>query len=345
MGNCLKCFQSSSAAPTLPTTTNTTTTSCSSPNALHINANSCQAATSIGNCYEIVGPNSNERCALYNDRARETDELLSTRTPLKPANNCDTKRNSFKSLGLLNGSAPTMSEIITTAVKESMEVSHQTLNKLFDVYKDPDDEDMILTDGIERLCNDLNYQPDEFAILVLAWCLDASQMCRFTKTEFIEGLHKMRADTIANIRLRLEQTIEMLRVDAEMFKQLYRFTFRFGLEPDQRVLSLEMAIDLWKLVFTVQTPDLFSNWVNFLEKHPNIRRIPKDTWNMYLNFTEQCDIENYDDTEAWPSLFDDFVDYEKNRKLEVAVHDDDNNNDDPLQSHVKSGCETTRHVS
>ncbi|XP_023176589.1 DCN1-like protein 3 isoform X2 [Drosophila hydei] len=335
MGNCLKCFQSSSsssAAPTLPT-------SQSLPNALqNLNANnSCQAATSIGNCYDIALSNAN-------DRPRETDELLSNRTPLKPANNCDTKRNSFKSLGLLNGSAPTMSEIITT-VKESMEVSHQTLNKLFEVYKDPDDEDMILTDGIERLCIDLNYQPDEFAILVLAWCLDASQMCRFTKTEFIDGLHKMRADTIENIRLRLEHTIEMLKVDSEMFKQLYRFTFRFGLEPDQRVLSLEMAIDLWKLVFTVQTPDLFSNWVNFLDKHPNIRRIPKDTWNMYLNFTEQCDIDNYDDTEAWPSLFDDFVEYEKNRALEmVTVHDDDNNNDDPLQCHVKAGGDM-RHVS
>ncbi|XP_017865622.1 PREDICTED: DCN1-like protein 3 isoform X1 [Drosophila arizonae] len=336
MGNCLKCFQSSSsssAAPTLPT-------SQSLPNALqNLNANnSCQAATSIGNCYDIVQSNAN-------DRPRETDELLSNRTPLKPANNCDTKRNSFKSLGLLNGSAPTMSDIITTAVKESMEVSHQALNKLFEIYKDPDEEDMILTDGIERLCLDLNYQPDEFAILVLAWCLDASQMCRFTRTEFIDGLHKMRADSIENIRLRLEHTIEMLKVDSEMFKQLYRFTFRFGLEPDQRVLSLEMAIDLWKLVFTVQTPDLFSNWVNFLDKHPNIRRIPKDTWNMYLNFTEQCDIDNYDDTEAWPSLFDDFVEYEKNRALEMAtVHDDDNNNDDPLQCHVKAGGDM-RHVS
>ncbi|XP_041448801.1 DCN1-like protein 3 [Drosophila obscura] len=333
MGNCLKCFQSS-AEQSLPTS--------SSPNASHSNA--CQT-TSLANCYESVGPNpnANDRCAIYNDRPRETDELLSSRTPLKPvkANNCDTKRNSFKSLGLLNGSAPTMSDIITTAVKESMD---ETLIKLFDVYKDPDDEDMILTDGIERLCNDLNYQPDEFAILVLAWCLDASQMCRFTKTEFIDGLHKMRADTIANIRLRLEQTIEMLRADSEMFKQLYRFTFRFGLEPDQRVLSLEMAIDLWKLVFTVQSPDLFSNWINFLEKHPNIRRIPKDTWNMYLNFTEQCDINNYDDTEAWPSLFDDFVEYEKNRALELSgIHDDDNNNDDLLQSHVKAG--DLHHVS
>ncbi|XP_023031963.1 DCN1-like protein 3 isoform X2 [Drosophila willistoni] len=372
MGNCLKCFQSS-AEPTLPTTS-------ASPNSAVNNIHSQNH--SLDNCYEtVVGhhhhlhhnnhqqhPNANERCA------RETDELLSSRTPLKPAkaNNCDTKRNSFKSLGLLNGSAPTMSDIITT-VKESLEVSHQTLNKLFEIYKDPDDDELILTDGIERLCNDLNYQPDDFAILVLAWCLDASQMYRFTKTEFIDGLHKMRADNIANIRLRLEQTIEMLKVDAEMFKQLYRFTFRFGLEPDQRVLPLEMAIDLWKLVFTVQTPDLFTNWINFLEKHPNIRRIPKDTWNMYLNFTEQCDIENYDDTEAWPSLFDDFVDYEKTRALELTLsgihhhheqhqqqqqqqnhhhqyhHDDDNNNDDPLmQSHVKDGLaggDLRHHVS
>ncbi|XP_011182329.2 DCN1-like protein 3 isoform X2 [Zeugodacus cucurbitae] len=243
----------------------------------------------------------------------ETDELLSPRSPLKNANNCDTKRSSFKkSLVLLNGNATTMSDIITTAVKETLEVSDNTLNQLFEEYKDPE-EDMILTEGIERLCHDLKYQPDEFAILVLAWCLDASQMCRFTKSEFIEGLHKMCADTIETVRIRLEQTIEMLKVDTEMFKQLYRFTFRFGLEPDQRILSLDMAISLWKLVFTVHTPELLGNWIHFLEQHPSIRGIPKDTWNMFLNFSEQCDINNYDDTEAWPSLFDDFVDYERSR--------------------------------
>ncbi|XP_017476059.1 PREDICTED: DCN1-like protein 3 [Rhagoletis zephyria] len=275
MGNCMNCFQTSSESAGAPNTT--TAPICQKP---HV---------------------------------EETDELLSPRSPLKNANNCDTKRNSFKkSLVLLNGNAATMSDIITTAVKESLEVSDNTLNQLFEEYKDPE-EDMILTEGIERLCHDLKYQPDEFAILVLAWCLDASQMCRFTKAEFIEGLHKMCADTIEKIRIRLEQTIEMLKVDTEMFKQLYRFTFRFGLEPEQRILSLDMAISLWKLVFTVHTPELLSNWIHFLEQHPSIRGIPKDTWNMFLNFSEQCDINNYDDTEAWPSLFDDFVDYERSR--------------------------------
>lgn len=96
------------------------------------------------------------------------------------------------------------------------------------------------------------------------------------------------------------------------------FIIRFGLEPEQRILSLDMAICLWRLVFTVQTPvNLIGNWLHFLEEHPNIRGIPKDTWNMFLNFSEQCDIDKYDDTEAWPSLFDDFVDYERYRLMNL----------------------------
>lgn len=199
-----------------------------------------------------------------------------------------------------------------TGKDHNYQVSDNTVNALFEKYKD-EHEDAILMDGIERLCADLNYKPDDFAILVLAWRLDASQMCRFTKTEFIQGLHSLNADTIDGIRLRLEQTIEKLRVSSEMFKQLYRFTFRFGLEPDNRIVLLDMAIILWRLVFTVHKPDILDRWLDYLELHTNIRGIPKDTWNMFLNFAETCDITAYDDTEAWPSLFDDFVEYENDR--------------------------------
>lgn len=191
-------------------------------------------------------------------------------------------------------------------------MSDNTLNALFEEYKDTK-EDAILSEGIERLCNDLGYKPDDFAILVLAWRLDASQMCRFTKSEFIQGLQAIRADTIDEIRRRLEQIVDKLKTDLDMFKQLYRFTFRFGLEPGHRIVSLEMAILLWQLVFTVHTPPILERWLFFLGQHPNIRGVPKDTWNMFLNFSETFDITSYDDTEAWPSLFDDFVEYETDR--------------------------------
>lgn len=125
-----------------------------------------------------------------------------------------------------------------------------------------------------------------------------------------------------------------------------KFVYRFGLEPDHRILSLDMAIILWRLTFTVNQPEILNRWINFLEQHPNIRGIPKDTWNMFLNFSEQCDISNYDDTEAWPSLFDDFVDYERSinnvnvqlstTSTAVAADPNDDNNNDDIAQHGQS---------
>lgn len=217
-------------------------------------------------------------------------------------------------------------------------MSDNKLLSLFNDYKDEDD-DVILSDGIERLCNDLGYKPDDFAILVLAWQLDASQMCRFTKTEFMQGMKKLGADSIIDVRLRLELIVDKLKSDSELFKQLYRFTFRFGLEPDNRIVLLDMAILLWRLVFTVQTPPILDRWLNYLEFHTNIRGVPKDTWNMFLNFAETCDITAYDDTEAWPSLFDDFVEYETDRANQNigTMHDNEKCKHDMMANDYAAG--------
>jgi len=86
-----------------------------------------------------------------------------------------------------------------------------------------------------------------------------------------------------------------------------------------------MAIILWRLVFTIHTPDILNKWLYFLEQHPKIRGVPKDTWNMFLNFAETCDITSYDDTEAWPSLFDDFVEYENDRTNQNLLQNQNEN--------------------
>ncbi|XP_076267701.1 defective in cullin neddylation 1 domain containing SCCRO3 [Rhynchophorus ferrugineus] len=190
------------------------------------------------------------------------------------------------------------------------------LNALFDHYKD-DQEDSILAEGIDQFCKDLNIPPDDFKILILAWKLNAEQMCRFSRTEFVAGLKNMKCDSVRSIQNKLPELVVEVEQNDELFKDLYRFAFKFGLDiqSGQRILPTNMAVILWRLVFTVRQPPILNRWLNFLETHPLIRGIPKDTWNMFLNFSDHVgnDLSCYDDNEAWPSLFDDFVEYENDQ--------------------------------
>lgn len=206
------------------------------------------------------------------------------------------------------------------------EPSEAKLNALFDQYCDCN-EDAMLADGIERLCADLSLSPDEFKVLVLAWRLSAEQMCRFSRAEFVSGCRAMRVDSIRAIQARLPELVVEVTKDSELFKDLYRFTFRFGLdvESGQRILPSDMAVCLWRLVFSVREPPILSRWLFFLESHPHVKGIPRDTWNMFLNFSEAVgdDLSSYDDTEAWPSLFDDFVEFENDQVNQNISKDKD----------------------
>jgi len=198
----------------------------------------------------------------------------------------------------------------------SKDYSETKINSLFDHYKDPNC-DAILSEGIEKFCFDLDVRPEEFKVLVLAWKFGAETMCCFTRKEFVNGCKALHVDSIKGIQSKFPEMLNEVKEYSEKFKDLYRFTFRFGLdsEIDQRILPSDMASVLWKLVFSQQEPNILKRWLTFLERHPNIRGIPRDTWNMFLNFTETVgdDLSCYDDTEAWPSLFDDFVEYENDR--------------------------------
>lgn len=193
--------------------------------------------------------------------------------------------------------------------------SESKIVALFEHYKDPG-EDVILSEGIERLCQDLEVKPEEFKVLLLAWKFNASTMCRFTRQEFLTGCKLLKAASIKSIQCRFPDILLEIQ-DPEKFKDLYRFTFRFGLDSEigQRILPTEMAISLWNLVFSSGEPPLLGRWLTFLEKHPNVRGIPRDTWYMFLNFLEAVgdDLSSYDDAEAWPSLFDDFVEFENDQ--------------------------------
>ena len=192
---------------------------------------------------------------------------------------------------------------------------HAQIEKYFNKYKDQG-EDAILAEGMEKFCVDLGLDPTEFTVLVLAWKFEASQMCRFTREEFVNGCQKMQAHDAKSLKERFPELLEEAS-ESRHFKELYNFTFSFGLDhgTGQRSLPADMAIPLWDLVFSQKPPELLDQWFAFLQGR-EVRGISRDTWNMFLPFVQTIkpDLSNYDESEAWPSLFDDFVEAELDKQ-------------------------------
>ncbi|PIK54024.1 putative DCN1-like protein 3 [Apostichopus japonicus] len=219
------------------------------------------------------------------------------------------QRDTLQSHAKLN---PTLNPSPDLAKMPKASFSDSKAQKLFERYKDPS-ADAILAEGTERFCSDLGVNPEEFIVLVLAWKFDAPTMCHFSREGFVRGCRAMHADSIQGIKSKfMDLQSEVLQRSA--FKDLYRFTFGFGLDQDsgQRTLPIEIAMPLWKLVFSQRQPPILDRWCSFLLAS-EIRGISRDTWQMFLNFVETIgdNLSVYDDNEAWPSLFDDFVESEK----------------------------------
>lgn len=200
------------------------------------------------------------------------------------------------------------------------EFSLARAHALFNKYKD-EREDAILAEGMEEFCQDLSVDPTEFIVLVMAWKFKAATMCRFTRSEFVAGCIALQADTAKAIQARFPELMEEVRVE-ERFKDLYRFTFQFGLDADegQRSLPRDMALALWRLVFEHRRPPVLDRWLSFLEENPSsVRGVSRDTWNMFLNFAQTVgpDLSHYSEDEAWPSLFDAFVEWETEQRARM----------------------------
>ncbi len=221
----------------------------------------------------------------------------------------------LNSLSAVTRNKHMMASIVYREQKEDTASLDMKLNDLFDRYKDLNDGNLMTIDGVEKFCSDLDLRPDDFRILIFAWKLNAEQMYQFTRSEFVSGCKTMNVDSIPQIQNRLSELTQLLQDDPQLFRSLYRFAFKFGLDHanGQRILPVDIALCLWRLVFTYNKPPILERWLTFLQNDiTRVRGIPRDTWNMFLNFSETVgdDLSTYNDAEAWPSIFDDFVEYE-----------------------------------
>ena len=191
---------------------------------------------------------------------------------------------------------------------------------LFEHYCDLSEEDCISVGGLERLCSDLGLEPDDFLVLLLAWTCRAATMCRLTRAEFVTGCRFLKVTTVDAILAKLKDLAVDVRRDKNRFHDLYRWAYGFALDASvlQRSLPTDIAVAMWRLVFggADSMPKILNCWFEFLVKRDDVHAISRDTWEMFLVFVTKIgdNLDSYDESEAWPSLFDDFVEYESDRQ-------------------------------
>ncbi|CAO3657205.1 unnamed protein product [Mucor hiemalis] len=105
----------------------------------------------------------------------------------------------------------------------------------------------------------------------------------------------------------LRPEFEKVFCDPEQFKAMYKYTFTFAKNRDQKCMEVETAAVLWTMLLGDKFP-VVHEFVAFLGEMKPVKVINRDQWQSFLEFAAS-DISNYDESSAWPVLFDEFVDW------------------------------------
>ncbi|CAO3643174.1 unnamed protein product [Cunninghamella echinulata] len=181
---------------------------------------------------------------------------------------------------------------------------------MFDKYEDPDKKDWITVDGTMELCTGLDIDPTQLEFLLLSYHLGSDRMGEFNRQKFLDACIQMGCDSLDKLKSTLVKAKSDLE-NPDYFRKIYNYAFLFGRQSGQKNLSLEAAVELWRLLLTGRF-SMIDQWVTFLEEKHR-KAISRDTWNLFLDFATQpsFNTDTHDAEGAWPILIDEFVEYIK----------------------------------
>ena len=119
----------------------------------------------------------------------------------------------------------------TNRSKQSAEDSKFNTNRLIAWFKKytTDDPNALGPDGMERFCEDIKLEPENIAMLCIAYKMNAKNLGYFTQTEWIKGLAdpEVLCDTPAKLINKLNY-FHNLMDDPQTFKLIFRYAYDFA---------------------------------------------------------------------------------------------------------------------
>ncbi|KAL7323636.1 hypothetical protein PS15p_210259 [Mucor circinelloides] len=184
----------------------------------------------------------------------------------------------------------------------------QQCEQLFQRYADQDSPDVITPDGTRQFFEDLGLSIEDVLIFAIAWKMHTSTMGYITKDEWMFGMKELETDSIEKLRAK-RSDFEKVFHDPEQFKEMYKYTFTYAKNRDQKCMEIETASVLWTMLLSERYP-IVNDFVSFLQEKKPVKVINRDQWQSFLEFAS-TDIDDYDESSAWPVLFDEFVEWRK----------------------------------
>ncbi|KAJ2917211.1 hypothetical protein MD484_g3217, partial [Candolleomyces efflorescens] len=201
---------------------------------------------------------------------------------------------------------------------------------LFAKYADSDDSNVIGPDGFEALCTDAGIPLDGALPLILAWQLNAQEMAKISKDEWVKGTATLKVACLPALSTALTdlQNLLILQQGAAQkptgkkdevydrtlynsytqdiqgsFGKLYTYCFSLAKQEGSRNIDMEASTScaFWSVLLVTQYP-IMQSILDFLSEKPNYKATNKDLWSM-----------DYEADGAWPTLLDDFVAWKKEK--------------------------------
>lgn len=215
---------------------------------------------------------------------------------------------------------------------------------LFQKYADSDDPNVIGPEGFEELCNETGIPLEGALPLILAWQLEAAEMAKISKEEWVQGMDKLKIASLPALATALNDLQNLLimkqgvvplkkganKKDQDVydkklymtyaadtkaaFRKLYLYCFALAKPPGSRNIDMETSCAFWSVLLVPQYP-IVQDVLEFITEKGSYKATNKDLWGMMLEFckTVNPSLKDYEADGAWPTLLDDFVAWKKEK--------------------------------